>query len=233
MERQPNSYFRVVVLISGRGSNLRALVEASLSGAAPYRIVGVLSDKGDAAGLTFAAEHGIPTSVVPRRPKSQDAKQFNKALAEAAAGFQPDLIVLAGFMRILGSEFIGAFPNRIINIHPSLLPAFPGLHVQQQALDAGVKFSGATVHLVVEEVDAGPILAQAVVPVLPGDNAELLAARILRQEHRLLPAVVRRLACGDLRIEVNESGTTVITDSQGIAAQSEFPSAADALRSIE
>ncbi len=206
--------FRVVVLISGRGSNLQALHRSISASRAPIEIAAVLSDKKDAAGLEFAASCGIPTQVVPRLPKQRSNAEFNTVLADAVEQFRPDLIVLAGYMRVVAPEFIRRFPDRVINIHPALLPSFRGLHAQAQALAAGVRFAGATVHFVVEEVDAGPIIAQAVVPVLPGDDEEKLSARILRQEHILLPAVVQAVAAGAVQLVRNEAGDQVIVDSR-------------------
>lgn len=201
---------RIVVLISGRGSNLRALQEFAARADAAYEIVAVISDKAKAAGLEFAESEGIPTRHIPRQPKLLSASEFAKSLADCVASFEPDYVVLAGFMRILGEEFISCFPQRIINIHPSLLPAFPGLDVQQQAIDAGVRFSGCSVHLVIPEVDAGRILAQAVVPVLPDDDAELLAARILKQEHKLFPMVLQALALGQIKIKGEIGKETIL-----------------------
>lgn len=195
--------YRIVVLLSGRGSNFKALAEAldknhGPSSESPAEIVLVVSDKSDAAGLEIAASRNIPTAVVKREPKKRTNEQFNTALAERVAEVKPDLVVLAGFMRVLTAEFIAAFPERIINIHPSLLPAFRGLNAAAQALESGVKVAGCSVHLVVVEVDAGRILAQAAVPVLPDDDEQRLAARILNEEHRVLPEVVSLLIRGKL-----------------------------------
>lgn len=197
-----NKAFRVVVLISGRGSNLRSLHSSLEADGLPIEIVAVLSDKKSARGLEFASEEGIPTRVVPRRAKERSNAEFNTALAEAAEEFKPDLVVLAGFMRIVTKEFISQFPNRIINIHPSLLPSFRGLDGQGQALTAGVKFAGCSVHYVREEVDAGPIIAQAVVPILSEDTDEMLNQRILAREHVILPAVVKAIAEGSISLVV-------------------------------
>jgi phosphoribosylglycinamide formyltransferase-1 len=200
---------RIVVLISGRGSNLRALIECSKNPGTPYQIVAVVSDKAKAAGLDLAIKENIPTVHVPRLPAKRTVAEFNSALADAVSNHRPDFIVLAGFMRILGKTFIDRFPEQILNIHPSLLPSFPGLHVQQQAIDAGVRFSGCTVHFVVEEVDAGPIVAQAVVPVLPGDDADALSARILKREHQIYPMVINGLAREQIRLVHGKKGTQV------------------------
>jgi phosphoribosylglycinamide formyltransferase 1 len=195
---------RVAVLISGRGSNLDALLKAGL----PVEFVGVLSNRPGAGGLAIAASHGIATQVVDHKAfPSREA--FDKALGDALAALKPDLVVQAGFMRILGARFVQRFAGRMINIHPSLLPAFPGLDTHGQALRAGVKVHGCTVHLVTEALDAGPIIAQAAVPVLPDDTEAQLAARVLAQEHRLLPAVIRGIAVGLVKLSVNGVVTSI------------------------
>ena len=185
------------MFISGRGSNLRALAQACAAGEIEAEIVVVLSDKKNAPGIEIAREFSLPVVIETRKKKQRSTVEFNLALAQAVKPFQPDLIVFAGFMRVVTAEFLKEFPDKVINIHPSLLPAFPGLDVQRRAIEAGVKFSGCTVHYLIEEVDAGPIIAQAVVPVLPEDSVETLSARILRQEHKLLPAVVGAIARGE------------------------------------
>ena len=177
---------RIVILISGRGSNMRALFEANL----PARIVGVISNNAQAAGLDFARQHALETHVVNHREFS-DRTAFDQALAERVDSFAPDIIVLAGFMRILTETFLSRYSARVLNIHPSLLPAFPGLDTHQRALDEGVRLHGCTVHIVTTALDHGPIIVQATVPVLPGDDAERLAARVLDQEHRIYPMAVR------------------------------------------
>ncbi|OYT73885.1 MAG: phosphoribosylglycinamide formyltransferase [Chloracidobacterium sp. CP2_5A] len=182
---------RLVVLISGRGSNLRALAEAIRQGRLRATIAAVISNRADAAGLAFAAEQGLPTRVVPQAGLSRAA--HSDALRAAVLPFEPRLVCLAGFMRLLAPTFTQAFPNRIVNIHPSLLPAFPGLDAQRQAFDYGVKISGCTVHLVDDELDHGPIVMQSAVPALDDDTAETLAARILSAEHKTYPAAVERL----------------------------------------
>jgi len=176
----------VVILISGRGSNMRSIIEAAL----PVRIGAVISNRPDAGGLAYAQERGIATSVVDHKIHA-DRAAFDRALAAEIDRHAPDLIVLAGFMRILTPEFVAHFSGRMINIHPSLLPAFTGLHTHRRALDAGCRVAGATVHFVTGELDGGPIIAQAVVPVLPDDTEATLAARVLAQEHLLYPNVVR------------------------------------------
>lgn len=190
----------IVILISGGGSNMAAIVRAAQAqrwqarwGA---RVSAVISNKADAGGLVFAREHGIATAVVDHRGFSeqpQPREAFDAALMAEIDLHQPSLVVLAGFMRILTPGFVAHYEGRLINIHPSLLPAFPGLHTHQRALDEGCRFAGATVHRVTAELDHGPILAQAVVPVLPHDTADTLAARVLTQEHRIYPEAVAAL----------------------------------------
>lgn len=192
--------FSVVVMASGRGSNFQAIVDAAERGRLNARVVGVVCDNPDAPVLGRAASHGIPAAVVKRDAFASRAA-FEEALVRAVAEFGPDLVVLAGFMRVLGRTFLEAFPGRVINIHPSLLPAFRGLEAQRQALEYGVKYSGCTVHFVDEGVDTGPILGQRVVPVMPDDTPESLSARILEQEHDLLVECIRALAEGRVRVE--------------------------------
>jgi len=187
---------RLGVLISGRGSNLQAMIAACADPAYPAEIALVISNRADAAGLARAAAGGIPAMVIPDQDRREFAQQADARLRAAGV----DLVCLAGFMRILDTAFVNAWRDRMVNIHPSLLPAFPGLHPQRQALAAGVRFSGCTVHFVRPEVDTGPILAQAVVPVHPGDDEERLSARILAAEHRLYPLAVRLVAEGRTRI---------------------------------
>lgn len=173
-----------VILISGRGSNMQALVEAGLPVAA------VISNRADAAGLRYAAGRGIATAVIEHRGFAA-REAFDVALAQAIDEFRPDLLVLAGFMRILTDAFVERYRGRLINIHPSLLPAFPGLDTHARALAAGVKVHGCTVHFVTPQLDHGPIVIQAAVPVLPDDDEQRLAARVLAQEHRIYPLAVR------------------------------------------
>jgi phosphoribosylglycinamide formyltransferase-1 len=190
----------IVILISGGGSNMAAIVRTAQAqhwqarwGA---RVSAVISNRADAQGLVFAREHGIATAVVDHRAfadQPQPREAFDAALMTEIDRHQPSLVVLAGFMRILTPGFVAHYQDRLINIHPSLLPAFPGLHTHQRALDAGCRFAGATVHRVTAELDHGPILAQAVVPVLPHDTANTLAARVLTQEHRIYPEAVAAL----------------------------------------
>ena len=187
----------IVILISGRGSNMEAIVEACAREQWPARVAAVVSNKADAAGLRFAADRGIATAVLSHKDFAS-REDFDAALARVVDGFKPDAVVLAGFMRILTEGFVRHFEGRMLNVHPSLLPAFTGLHTHQRAIDAGCKVAGATVHFVTPELDHGPIVAQAVVPVLPGDTAEALSARVLVQEHRMYPQAVRWLVEGTL-----------------------------------
>jgi phosphoribosylglycinamide formyltransferase-1 len=189
---------KVGILISGRGSNMAALIEATRDPAYPAEIVCVVSNVASAAGLEIAKKAGIAAVAIPHK-EFPDRESFDRAVSAELEKHGVGLVALAGFMRIQSPWFPQHWAGRIINIHPSLLPSFPGLHVQQQAIDAGVRVSGCTVHFVTPELDAGPIIAQAAVPVLPGDTADALATRILRQEHRLYPLVVRWFAEGRIR----------------------------------
>ncbi|WP_338844497.1 phosphoribosylglycinamide formyltransferase [Massilia sp. W12] len=191
---------KIVILISGRGSNMEAIVHAARDQQWPAQIAAVIANKADAAGLAFAASHGIATAVLDHRA-FPDRNAFDAALRELIDSYTPDLVVLAGFMRILGAEFTQAYANRMLNIHPSLLPSFTGLHTHRQALQAGVKLHGATVHFVTAELDHGPIVAQAAVEVLDGDDEHSLAARVLTQEHRIYPQAVRWFVENRLRIQ--------------------------------
>ncbi len=189
---------RIVILISGRGSNMQALLKAQL----PAQIGAVISNEPDAAGLEIARQSGVAVEVVSHAQYSE-RDVFDAALSDAVARREPDLIVLAGFMRILGDAFLQRFPGRLMNIHPSLLPAFPGLHTHRRALDEGVKIHGCTVHLVTPRLDHGPIIVQAAVPVLEQDTEQTLAARVLEQEHRILPQAVRWFLEGRLQLHAN------------------------------
>jgi phosphoribosylglycinamide formyltransferase 1 len=191
---------RIVVLISGRGSNLEAIVRRAAAESWPARVAGVVSNRADAGGLGWAAAQGIATRVVDHRQFDR-REAFDAAMAEAIDSYEPDWIVLAGFMRILGDAFVGRYAGRLLNIHPSLLPAFTGLHTHRRAIDAGCTLAGATVHFVTPTLDHGPIVAQAVVPVLPDDDEAALAARVLAAEHELLPRTLRWAVAGRLRIE--------------------------------
>lgn len=190
---------RIVILISGRGSNMEAIVQRCAAEGWPARVVAVLSNRADAAGLQFAAAQGITTGVVDHRA-SPSREAFDDALAQAIDAHAPDLVVLAGFMRILGSKFAQRYAGRMLNIHPSLLPAFPGLHTHRRALEAGCKLAGATVHFVTAELDHGPIVLQAVVPVQPGDDESALSARVLAIEHVIYPQAVRWFVEDRLRV---------------------------------
>jgi phosphoribosylglycinamide formyltransferase 1 len=191
---------RIGVLLSGRGSNFEALADSIAAGRIPgAEIVLVISNREDAPGLARAAARGIPARAIPSKGLPREA--YDKLVVAELQRAGVELVCLAGFMRLLSPHFVAAFPLRILNIHPSLLPSFPGLEAQRQALEYGVKFSGCTVHLVDENLDAGPILAQAVVPVRDGDTNETLSARILTEEHSLYTEAVRLILSGKYRIE--------------------------------
>jgi len=187
---------KVAILISGRGSNMEALLKAKL----PCEIAAVISNKADAAGLLTAQAHGIPTAVIAHRDYPQ-RELFDAALAAEIDRYAPDVLVLAGFMRILTPAFVGRYRGRLINIHPSLLPAYPGLHTHERALHDGVKIHGCTVHFVTPDLDHGPVIIQAAVPVLQGDTAETLAARVLHEEHRIYPQAVNWLCRDEVRLD--------------------------------
>lgn len=199
----------IAVLVSGSGSNLQAIIDASERGDIPCRVGVVISNKADAYGLVRAKKHNIPTEVVGHKdfPSRED---FDARLVETIRRSGAELVCLAGFMRVLTPVFVRAFPNRILNIHPALLPSFPGTHGPRQALDHGVKFSGCTVHFLDEGVDTGPIIVQAVVPVYDDDTEETLAARILKQEHRIYPMAIRLCLQGRLR----RDGRRVLADGE-------------------
>jgi phosphoribosylglycinamide formyltransferase-1 len=191
---------RIGVLISGRGSNLQAILDATRDGRLDARVAVVISNRDDAAGLRRAQEAGVETCVLSHRDfPSRDT--YDGALVDVLRAHAVDLVCLAGFMRLLSPAFVDAFPRAILNIHPSLLPSFPGLDAQKQAIEHGVKVSGVTVHFVTADLDAGPIVLQAAVPVLPGDTAHTLASRILVEEHRLYPEAIRLVLAGGWRIE--------------------------------
>lgn len=187
---------KILILISGRGSNMEAIIRAGL----PAEIAAVVSNRADAAGLEFSAKSGIPAQVVDER-EFPSREAFERALADAIDRRSPDLIALAGFMRVLGADFVRRHSGRMVNIHPSLLPAFPGLHTHRRALQEGVKLHGCTVHFVTPQVDHGPIIVQAAVPVRAGDSEASLAARVLRQEHRIYPLALRWFVEGRLVVE--------------------------------
>ena len=203
---------RVVVLISGRGTNLQAIIDDSRARDCPYRLAAVISNRADAAGLDRARRAGIETRVV-EHTRYPGREAFDAALIEAIDRFGATLVVLAGFMRILTQDFVSHYARRLINIHPSLLPDFPGLDTHARAIAAGAREHGASVHFVTEELDGGPIIIQARVPVLAGDDIDTLAARVLEQEHRILPQAVRWFAEGRLSVE----GSRALLDGQPAA----------------
>jgi len=190
---------RIVILISGRGSNMEALARACIREGWPARIVAVISHRPEAAGLAYARGLGIPAESVDHRA-FPERKAFDQALAAVIDQYQPDLVVLAGFMRVLGEDFVRRYEGRLLNIHPSLLPAFPGLHTHRRALEAGCKLAGATVHFVTPTLDQGPIVMQAAVPVLASDDEATLAARVLQVEHQIYPRSVRWFVEGSLEL---------------------------------
>ena len=190
----------IVILISGRGSNMESLLAAVSCGTVPVRVAAVLSNRPDAGGLTIAAALGIRTGVVDHQAFASRVA-FDQAMTVAIDVFAPDLVVLAGFMRILSDGFVQHYAGHLMNIHPSLLPAFPGLHTHQRALAEGVRIHGCTVHFVTPTLDHGPVIIQAAVPVLDSDDEASLAARVLAQEHRIYPLAVRWFAEGRLRLQ--------------------------------
>jgi phosphoribosylglycinamide formyltransferase-1 len=182
----------IVILISGRGSNMEAIVRACASEGWNARVAAVVSNRADAQGLEFARQHGIATAVVDHKAFAS-REVFDAELARTIEGFAPDVVALAGFMRILTDGFVARFEGRLVNVHPSLLPSFTGLHTHRRAIEAGCKLAGATAHFVTPTLDHGPIIAQACVPVLPGDTPDMLSARVLEREHVLYPRAVRWL----------------------------------------
>jgi len=195
------------VLVSGSGTNLQAIIDEIAAKRLDAKIEVVLSNKADAYGLVRAKNHGIATEVLDHK-QFPSREAYDQAVVDLLRARDVELVVLAGFMRLLSPVFVKAYSNRIMNIHPALLPSFPGLHVQKKAVDHGVRFSGCTVHFVNEECDEGPIIIQAVVPVFPDDTDEVLAARILKQEHRIYPRAIQLYAEGKLRVE----GRRVLVD---------------------
>ena len=190
----------IVILISGRGSNMEALLDAVAAGNLPVRVAAVLSNQPQAPGLAVAAAKGVPVCALDHRQYA-DRAAFDAAMADAIDALSPDLVVLAGFMRILSDAFVERYAGRLINIHPSLLPAYPGLHTHRRALADGVRVHGCTVHFVTPTLDHGPIIVQAAVPVLDGDDEATLAARVLAQEHVVYPMAVRWFVDGCLRLD--------------------------------
>ena len=200
----------ILCLISGRGSNLEALLRAARDGPDPaggFEVAAVISNRADARGLRIARQHGVATAVLSHE-QFASREAFDAALSDLIDAHRPALVVLAGFMRVLTPVFVARYGGRLLNIHPSLLPAFPGLNTHRRALAAGVRLHGATVHFVSDQLDGGPIVAQAVVPVRPGDTEEALAARVLEQEHVLLPRCVRWILDGRARLD----GGRVVTE---------------------
>ena len=212
----------IVILISGRGSNMVSLLNAVKDGSLSVRVAAVLSNRSDAKGLQIAAAAGIVTRVVEHTLYS-DRESFDAAMAEAIDAFSPELVVLAGFMRILSDGFVTRYAGRLINIHPSLLPSFPGLHTHQRALDEGVRIHGCTVHFVTPTLDHGPIVVQAAVPVLDGDDAATLAARVLAQEHRIYPMAVRWFVEGRLRVVDGRVGLDAPQDQSSTLISPQAP----------
>lgn len=194
---------KIVILISGRGSNMEAIVQACANQGWAARISAVISNESDAPGLAYATKLGIATGVVAHQNYAT-REAFDDELARTIDGFGPDVVALAGFMRVLTPGFVRHYAGRLVNVHPSLLPAFPGLHTHRRALEAGTKITGATVHLVTDQLDHGPILIQAAVPVQPGDNEETLSKRVLDKEHQIYPQAIRWMIEGTLRIQGNQ-----------------------------
>jgi len=215
---------RLGVLASGRGSNLQAIIDAIETGTLDARIVVVISNKREAPALDRARRHGITEIFLDPKPFSgrPDTREaYDRALLDILQKYEAELVLLAGYMKIVTSVLVQAYPNRIMNIHPALLPAFPGLDVQKKALEHGVKISGCTVHFVTEGVDEGPIIVQAAVPVLESDTAEALSARILEQEHRLYPRAVQLYAEGKLQVEgrcvrIQKNGSSSIPSADAV-----------------
>jgi phosphoribosylglycinamide formyltransferase-1 len=204
-----NKSLPIVVLISGRGSNLQSIIDSVAAGELPVEIRAVISNRPEVPGLQHASQAGIPTRVIDNS-HYPDRAAFDAALQAAIDDYRPELVVLAGFMRILTSAFVRHYRGRMLNIHPSLLPEFPGLNTHQRVLDAGREETGATIHFVTEEIDGGPLILQARVPVLAGDDADSLAARVLEQEHRMYPVVIRWYAEG--RMQLDKEGRVRLDD---------------------
>jgi phosphoribosylglycinamide formyltransferase-1 len=214
----------IVILISGRGSNMESLLAAVAAGSVPVRIAGVLANRPDAGGLATASALGVPTHVVDHMAfASREA--FDQALAAAIDVFAPDLVVLAGFMRILSDGFVQRYAGRLMNIHPSLLPSFPGLHTHRRALAEGVRLHGCTVHFVTPTLDHGPVIVQAAVPVLDSDDEASLAARVLAQEHRIYPLAVRWFAEDRLRLHAGRVGLDAQQEAGGVLIAPQLPTA--------
>lgn len=202
----------IVILISGRGSNMQALLAAKLN----CNITAVISNKADAGGLAVAQAHGIPTAVVSNKDYA-DRASFDAALAQVIDSFSPDFVILAGFMRILTAEFVTHYCGRLINIHPSLLPAYTGMHTHARALHDGIRIHGCTVHFVTADLDGGPIIIQAAVAVLPDDTEQRLSARVLHEEHRIFPQAIRWLCAGQIELSAEGRVTTQFHNQAGVA----------------
>lgn len=206
------SKLKLAVLVSGGGSNLQAIIDACNTPDYPAEIVLVFANQLDAGGLERGRKAGIRSEAISHKGYPGGREAYDTAVSALIEESGADLVVLAGYLRLVSESFVTRWKDKLINIHPSLLPSFKGLHVHQAALDAGVKFAGCTVHYVVPEVDSGPIIAQAVVPVLPGDDAGKLAQRILKQEHRIYPQVIRWIAEG--RVSVDDKGIVTVADAK-------------------
>jgi phosphoribosylglycinamide formyltransferase-1 len=212
---------RIVVLISGGGSNLQAIMDACGKGAIDGEVVAVISNRADAYGLQRARRAGIPTEVLDHRD-FEDRESFDRALAQRIDHYRPELVALAGFMRILTPGFVRHYAGRMLNIHPSLLPHFQGLHTHQRAIEAGHAMHGASIHFVTEELDGGPVVLQAEVPVMPDDDEQALAARVLKQEHRIYPTVIQWFAEGRLEMDPEQG---VILDHEPLREPIRWPAA--------
>ena len=204
MSGRPSQLVRLAVLLSGRGSNLQAIIEAIEGGALSAEIAVVVSNKQEAAGLERARKHGAPVVWLDPKPfagRPDSREAYDRAMLDVLRKYEVDLVLLAGYMKIVTAVLVAAYENRMMNIHPSLLPSFPGLDVQKKAIEHGCKIAGCTVHFVTEGVDEGPIIVQAAVPIVEGDTPDALAARILEQEHRIYPHAIQLYAEGRLRVE--------------------------------
>jgi phosphoribosylglycinamide formyltransferase-1 len=204
MSGRPSQLVRLAVLLSGRGSNLQAIIDAIESGALSAEIAVVVSNKQEAAGLERARKHGAPVVWLDPKPfagRPDSREAYDRAMLDVLRKYEVDLVLLAGYMKIVTAVLVAAYENRMMNIHPSLLPSFPGLDVQKKAIEHGCKIAGCTVHFVTEGVDEGPIIVQAAVPIVEGDTPDALAARILEQEHRIYPHAIQLYAQGRLRVE--------------------------------
>jgi phosphoribosylglycinamide formyltransferase 1 len=223
---------RVVVLISGRGTNLEALIAAARDPDYPVDIVGVISNRADAKGLVTAQQNGVEAKAIAHADYA-DKSEHEAAVHAELTAMEPDIVCLAGYMRILSADFVAGWIGRMINIHPSLLPAFPGLHTHQRALEAGCRIHGCTVHFVTEVTDMGPIIAQAAVPVLADDTDQTLSARVLAAEHQLYPLALALVAAGNVRLDAGRTAMDVIAGEHGGAARLFSPSTWRGLADLE